>query len=91
MENPARNENRGHTPPARIKTSGLGCPKKRWFFTGCLSFLVLLNQYGEGIITEDGAGIREKAVFRGFPGSLVENKEEQFRGDKDEIRVMSKK
>jgi len=43
-------ENRGHTPPAGIKNQRVECPEKRWFFTGCLSFLVLLNLYGGEII-----------------------------------------
>jgi hypothetical protein len=37
------------------------------------------------------AGDKGKGVFRGFPGSLVEIKEEQFRGDGDELRVTSRK
>jgi hypothetical protein len=52
MEDPVEEKKTGgKRPRPESKTSGISCPEKHSFSTGCLSFLMLLNQYGRKIIT----------------------------------------
>jgi len=48
----------------------------RWFFTGCSSFLALLNRYGERIISEEGR--REKEEGKGEKEERRRKKEMVF-------------
>jgi hypothetical protein len=51
MDDPVVNEKPGAYAPGRNQNQRVELPGIQWFFTGYPSFLALLNQYGEEIIT----------------------------------------
>jgi hypothetical protein len=72
---PVVNEKPGAYAPGRNQNQRVELPGIQSFFTGCLSFLWLLNRYGEGIITEEGRG--EKGRRRNREEGETKNKKTQ--------------